>query len=286
MVDSGSAFFYSLPVRLSFGPLLWLCCWPFVQTVCLHCWLVLFLFRLSTSFWFPCLYTVWLCFHSAIVLGCFPFLGCGWAFSDTLFGCFRWLLWRLFGDVIWSWAFSFPEGFYSLVQFFSVNGSSFGASCRIASTDATILFMWLVHFCPGDCLLGQYIVPHSTLRHALCVRLAMTMTMTMTMTMKDIYCQSCTKKIRQSYKYTSQLKGQQLSRSTMKSNFDNGGRSNDLCAPISCKRQVYIISGEQEQSAKCKVDNNSKNNHKDNDDGNNDNNDKNNNNSNDNNNNK
>ena len=34
----------------------------------------------------------------------------------------------------------------------------------------------------------------------------------------------------------------------------------------------YIISGEQEQSAKCKVDNNSKNNHKDNDDGNNNNN--------------
>ena len=65
--------------------------------------------------------------------------------------------------------------------------------------------------------------------------------MSMTMTMKDIYCQSCTKKIRQSYKYTIQLKGQQLSRSTMKSNFDNGGRSNDLCAPSSCKRQVYII---------------------------------------------
>ena len=54
----------------------------------------------------------------------------------------------------------------------------------------------------------------------------------------------------------------------MKSNFDNGGRSDDLCAPSSCKRQVYIISGEQEQSAKCKVDNNSKNNHKNNDDGN------------------
>ena len=102
----------------------------------------------------------------------------------------------------------------------------------------------------------------------------LTMQAPMTMTMKDIYCQSCTKKIRQSYKYTIQLKGQQLSRSTMKSNFDNGGRSNDLCAPSSCKRQVYIISGEQEQSAKCKVDNNSKNNHKDNDDGNNNNNDK------------
>ena len=34
---------------------------------------------------------------------------------------------------------------------------------------------------------------------------------------KDIYCQSCTKKISQSYKYTIQLKGQQLSISTMKS---------------------------------------------------------------------
>ena len=73
----------------------------------------------------------------------------------------------------------------------------------------------------------------------------------------------------------------------MKSNFDNGGRSNDLCAPSSCKRQVYMISGEQEQSAKCKVDNNSKNNNNDNGDDNNnsnnndnDNNNKNNNNNN------
>ena len=39
------------------------------------------------------------------------------------------------------------------------------------------------------------------------------------------------------------------------------------------KRQVYITSGEQEQSARCKVDNNSKNNDNDNDDGNDDNND-------------
>ena len=28
-------------------------------------------------------------------------------------------------------------------------------------------------FSTGDCLLGQYIVPHSTLRHALCVRLGL-----------------------------------------------------------------------------------------------------------------
>ena len=34
---------------------------------------------------------------------------------------------------------------------------------------------------------------------------------------KDIYCQSCTKKISQSYKYTIQLKRQQLSISTMQS---------------------------------------------------------------------
>ena len=43
---------------------------------------------------FPGLYRGWLCFHSVIVLGCFPFLGCGRAFSDTLYGCFGWLLWR------------------------------------------------------------------------------------------------------------------------------------------------------------------------------------------------
>ena len=78
------------------------------------------------------------------------------------------------------------------------------------------------------------------------------------------------KKIRQSYQYTIQLKGLQLSRSTMKSNFDNGGRSNDLCGPSSCKRQVYI-TGEQEQSARCKVDNKSKNDNNANDDGNNNN---------------
>ena len=94
-------------------------------------------------------------------------------------------------------------------------------------------------------------------------------TMTMTMTMEAIYCQSCTTKTRQSYKYTIQLKRQQLSRSTMKSHFDNGGRSNDFCVSSSCKRQVYITSGEQEQSARCKVDNNSKINNNGNDDGNN-----------------
>ena len=55
----------------------------------------------------------------------------------------------------------------------------------------------------------------------------------------------------------------------MKSNFDNRGRSNDLCAPSSCKRPVYITSGEQEQSARCKVDINSKIDNNDNDDGNN-----------------
>ena len=69
--------------------------------------------------------------------------------------------------------FSFPEGFYSLVQFFSVNVSSFGASCRIASTDTTILLCNWSTFCTGDCVLGQYIVPHSTLRYALCVRLGL-----------------------------------------------------------------------------------------------------------------
>ena len=42
--------------------------------------------------------------------------------------------------------FTLLRVFIALSSSFSVNGSSFGASCRIASTDETILFMWLVHF--------------------------------------------------------------------------------------------------------------------------------------------
>ena len=48
-------------------------------------------------------------------------------------------------------------------------------------------------------------------------------------------------------------------RSTMRSQLSQWGRSDDLSAPSSCKRQVHVIKREREQSEKCKVDYNPEN---------------------------